>query len=241
MDKHNNKKNSNKSLIKMRDVHKSYFLSDKTEIPVLKWLNIDIKRWEFVALMGESGWGKSTLLNIIGFLHAMSSWYYEFAGEDISHFKHDDVRAFIRNRKIWFIFQQYFLLSRLNALENVMLPWIYAQLSHKERLDRSLKYITEVGLADKAKNKPSELSGGQQQRVAIARALINEPDLILADEPTGALDSVTSSEVMDLIVNLNKQWKTIIMVTHTPEMARYASRIIFLDDGKVLDCDYKLP
>jgi len=227
------------SIIKMKNVHKSYYLSDNTEIPVLKWLNITIKRGEFVALMWESGWWKSTLLNILWFLHPMTSGYYEFIGEDISHFKHDNIRAFIRSRKIWFIFQQYYLLSRLTALENVMLPGIYANISYEERYKRAKKYLKEVGLSDKEKNKPSELSGGQQQRVAIARALINEPDLILADEPTWALDSTTSAEIMDLIANLNKQWKTVVMVTHTLEMARYANRIIFLEDGKVTNRDYR--
>jgi len=224
----------------MQDIHKSYFLSDKTEIPVLKWIDLEIKKWEFVALMWESGGGKSTLLNIMWFLHPLSSGKYRFGWEDISHFKTDDILAFIRNRKIWFIFQQYFLLPRLNAIENVILPSIYAQLETSQRESLAMKYLSEVGLWNKAKNKPSELSGWQQQRVAIARALINNPDLILADEPTGALDSATSKDVMRLITDLNKKWKTIIMVTHTPEIAHYASRIIFLADGKVVDCDYKL-
>lgn len=224
----------------MEQVHKSYFLSDTTEIPVLKGVNIEIQSGEFVALMGESGGGKSTLLNIMWFLHPLSRGTYRFGGEDISHFKTDDTLAFIRNRKIGFIFQQYFLLPRLNALENVVLPSIYAQLAPSQRDILAMKYLTEVWLANKAHNKPSELSWWQQQRVAIARALINNPDIILADEPTGALDSITSKEIMQLICDLHKKGKTIIMVTHTPEIAKYASRIIFLRDGKVVDCNYRL-
>lgn len=227
------------SLITMKNIHKSYFLSNGTEIPVLKGIDLEIKQGEFVALMGESGGGKSTLLNIMGFLHPLSQGFFAFAGEDISHFTHDDMLAFIRNRKIGFIFQQYFLIPRLTALQNVMLPSIYAQLPSQEREERARSFLDRVGLSDKLANKPSELSGGQQQRVAIARALINHPDLILADEPTGALDSRTSGEVMELISSLHQEGKTIVMVTHTPEIAKYASRVIFLADGKVVDCDYK--
>jgi len=228
------------TIIKMQSVYKSYFLSNKTEVSVLKWIDIEIKKWEFVALMGESGGGKSTLLNIIGFLHPLDRGKYFFSWEDISHFQTDDILAFIRNRKIGFIFQQYFLLSRLNALENVILPSVYAQLEPKQREIVAMQYLTEVWLSDKAYNKPSELSWWQQQRVAIARALINNPDIILADEPTWALDSITSIEVMSLISNLNKKWKTIVMVTHSKEIAKYANRVVFMKDGKVVDCDYKL-
>lgn len=227
-------------LIDMYDVHKSYYLSNGIEIPVLKWLKIQVKKWEFVALMWESWWWKSTLLNIIGFLHPMTAGVYKFEWEDISEFKHDDILAFIRNRKIWFIFQQYFLIPRLTALENVWLPWIYAQLDQEKREEIAKKYLHEVWLSHRENSKPSELSWGEQQRVSIARALINNPDLILADEPTWALDSVTAAEIMELIVELNKKWKTIVMVTHTPKMAKYADRIIFLKDGKVIDCDYQL-
>jgi len=229
------------NLIELNNVHKSYYLSNWEEIPVLKWIDMKVKKWEFVALMWESGWWKSTLLNIIWFLHPMTSWTYIFEQEDISNFAQDeDILAYIRNRKIWFIFQQYFLLPRLNALENVMLPAIYAGVDPKTRDEKSKFYLEQVWLSDKIFNKPSELSWWQQQRVAIARALVNEPELILADEPTGALDSKTTKEIMELIANLNKQWKTVIMVTHTPEVAKYASRIIFLRDGKVVDCNYKL-
>ncbi len=233
-------KKENSLLIDMYDVHKSYYLSNGIEIPVLKWLKIQVKKWEFVALMWESGWWKSTLLNIIGFLHPMTTGVYKFEGEDISDFKHDDILAFIRNRKIWFIFQQYFLIPRLTALENVWLPWVYAQIDPKERVILARKYLHEVWLSHRESSKPSELSWWEQQRVSIARALINNPDLILADEPTGALDSITAVEIMELIVQLNKIWKTILMVTHTPKMAKYADRVIFLQDGRVMDCDYEL-
>ena len=230
-----------KNLIQLKNIYKSYYLSNWEEIPVLKWIDIEVKKWEFVSLMWESGGWKSTLLNIIWFLHPASSGNYIFEWEDISNFAQDEnILAYIRNRKIWFIFQQYFLLPRLNAIENVILPAIYAWIDNKTREQKAEFYLEQVWLSDKMFNKPSELSWWQQQRVAIARALVNEPELILADEPTGALDSKTSNEIMELIVNLNKQWKTIIMVTHTSEIAKYASRIIFLKDGKVVDCNYKL-
>jgi len=228
------------TVLAMEDVHKSYFLSNGEEIPVLKGVDLWVQEWEFVALMGESGSGKSTLLNIIGFLHPMTEGKYKFQWEDISNFKDEDTLAFIRNRKIWFIFQQYFLLPRLTALENVILPSIYAWMETKARIQKAKKYLIKVWLEDKMYHKPSELSGGQQQRVAIARALVNEPDLLLADEPTGALDSETTEEIMELLTDVNKQWKTIVMVTHTPEVAKFTNRIIFLWDGKVKDCNYKL-
>ncbi len=227
-------------ILSMEDVYKSYFLSNGEEIPVLKGVEIFVKKWEFVALMGESGSGKSTLLNIIGFLHPMSAWKYSFQWEDISNFKDEDTLAFIRNRKIGFIFQQYFLLPRLTALENVILPSIYAGTNLTNRIEKAKKYLKKVWLEEKMFYKPSELSGWQQQRVAIARALVNEPDLLLADEPTGALDSETTQEIMELLKDVNKQWKTIVMVTHTPEVAKYSNRIIFLQDGKVKNCNYKL-
>ncbi len=228
------------TVLAMEDVHKSYFLSNGEEIPVLKGVDLWVQKWEFVALMGESGSGKSTLLNIIGFLHPMTKGKYSFQWEDISNFKDQDTLAFIRNRKIGFIFQQYFLLPRLTALENVVLPSIYAWTELKKRIEQAKKYLIKVWLEDKMDYKPSELSGWQQQRVAIARALVNEPDLLLADEPTGALDSETTKEIMELLSDVNKQWKTIVMVTHTPEVAKYTNRIIFLWDGKVKDCNYKL-
>lgn len=229
------------SIIQMKDIRKSYYLSNGVEIPVLKGLDLELKAWEFVALMGHSGSGKSTLLNIIGFLHTMDHGSYAFAGSDVTAYHDDDSLSYIRNRKIGFIFQQYFLIPRLSARENVVLPTLYAEEDVTKRKEKAAYYLDKVGLADKIENKPSELSGGQQQRVAIARALVNEPSLILADEPTGALDSTTGNEIMELIKGLHAQGTSIVMVTHEANIAAYASRVIYLADGKILDDDYKIP
>ncbi len=229
-----------KVIVKFEDVKKSYFLTNWVEIPVLKWINLDIQSWEFVVLMWESGSWKSTLLNIIWCLHSISNWKYFFEDEDISHLKDEKVLSYIRNRKMWFIFQQFHLISKLTALENVLLPWLYLDLTKKEKEDRAKYLLEKVWLKGKFDNKPWELSGGQQQRVSIARSLMNDPEILLADEPTWALDSETMVEIMELIQEFKNEWKTIIMVTHTPLVARYADRIIFLKDGVVLDYDYKL-
>ncbi len=228
------------TVIKLKDVHKSYFLANGEEIEILKGINTEIKKGEFVSIMGESGGGKSTLLNIIGCLHPLSKGEYHFEKENISQAKDDYTLAYIRNFKIGFIFQSFNLISRLSALKNVALPGLYAGISKKERIERAKKILREVGLEDRMNHKPSELSGGQQQRVSIARALMNNPEIILADEPTGALDSKTGEEVMKIFSDLKDKGKTIIMVTHTPEIAKYSDRIIFLRDGKVIDCNYKL-
>ncbi len=227
-------------LIELKDVKKSYFLTNKEEIVVLKWINLSIYKKEFVVLMGESGSGKSTLLNILGFLHGLSSGQYFFESEDISSLQNQDMLAYIRNRKIGFIFQQFNLIPKLTAYENVLLPSLYLPISNLEKENRAKMLLEKVWLGNKMENRPWELSGWQQQRVSIARSLMNNPDILLADEPTWALDSETSIEVMDLIMDLKKEWKTIIMVTHTPLVAKYADRIIFLKDGKVENCDYKL-
>ncbi|MFA6090936.1 MAG: ABC transporter ATP-binding protein [Candidatus Gracilibacteria bacterium] len=227
-------------LIQLENIKKSYFLTNKEEVPVLKGINISIRKKEFVVLMGESGSGKSTLLNIIGCLHSVSSGKYFFEGEDISHLQDDDMLSYIRNRKVGFIFQQFHLISKLTALENVMLPSLYLEMNSSEKEARAKMLLEKVGLGDKLDNRPGELSGGQQQRVSIARSLMNDPEILLADEPTGALDSETSIEVMKIIMNLKNEGKTIIMVTHTPIMAKYADRIIFLKDGKVENCNYTL-
>ena len=224
----------------MKNIYKSYYLSNGEEIPVLKGVDAIIKRGEFVAIMGESGGGKSTLLNIIGCLHPVSGGEYFFENENISLAQDDYTLAYIRNMKMGFIFQSFNLISRLTALKNVALPGLFAGLSHGERLNRAKQRLTEIGLGDRMNHRPSELSGGQQQRVSIARALINNPELILADEPTGALDSKTGEEVMRIFSDLKIAGKTIVMVTHTPEIAKYADRIIFMRDGRVIDCNYKL-
>jgi len=206
----------------------------------LKWINLEIKEWEFVALMWESWWWKSTLLNIIACLHPLSAGSYHLEWDDIWAVKEEDILAFIRNKKMWFIFQQFNLLPRLSALQNVELPALYHWTPEVERLKKWEELLKKVWLWDKLVNKPWELSWGQQQRVSIARSLINDPEILLADEPTWALDTVTTHEVIELIKSLKTDWKTIVMVTHTPEVARAADRIIFLEDGKVTDCNYEL-
>ena len=229
-----------KIAVRLENVYKSYYLANGEEIPVLNGIDLEIKQGEFVAIMGESGCGKTTLLNVIGCLHYLSSGKYYLDGEDISGVKDDFTLAFIRNKKMGFIFQQFNLFSRFSALKNVALPALYAGTIANERQAKAKKLLNEVGLSERINHKPTELSGGQQQRVAIARALINDPEIILADEPTGALDSKSGLEVMNIFTNFRKQGRTVIMVTHTTEVARFADRIIYLRDGRVVDNDYKL-
>lgn len=227
-------------LIKLEGVKKSYFLANGEEIPVLKGIDLEVEKGEFVALMGESGGGKSTLLNIIGCLHPLSAGKYFLEGRDIGVLRDDSALAFIRNKKMGFVFQSFNLLSRLSALKNVSLPAVYAGISKQDREIKAKKLLEGVNLGDRVLHKPTELSGGQQQRVAIARALMNDPEIILADEPTGALDSQSGEEIMKIFCDFKKRNKTVIMVTHTPSAAKYADRIIFLKDGKVISHDYKL-
>lgn len=229
-----------KSLIKLKDAHKSYFLSNGEEIPVLNGIDLDIKEGEFVALMGESGGGKTTLLNIIGCLHPLSSGEYYLQGENIGEVRDDYTLAYIRNKKMGFIFQQFNLFSRLTAIKNIALPALYAGMNKDERDNKAGELLKSVGMEDRGGHKPTELSGGQQQRVSICRSLINDPEILLADEPTGALDSKSGIDIMKIFTDLNKRGKTIVMVTHTAEVAKYAHRIIFLRDGKVVDNNYKL-
>lgn len=229
-----------KSLIKLNNVHKSYYLSNGEEIPVLRGIDLDIKEGEFVALMGESGSGKTTLLNIVGCLHPLNDGEYLLDGENIGEVRDDYTLAYIRNKKMGFVFQQFNLFSRLTALKNIALPSLYAGDSKHSREDKAMELMKRVGIEDRAAHKPTELSGGQQQRVSICRSLINDPDIILADEPTGALDSKSGIEIMKIFTDLKKKNKTIIMVTHTSEVAKFADRIIFMQDGKVTDNNYKL-
>ncbi|MDD2680619.1 MAG: ABC transporter ATP-binding protein [Patescibacteria group bacterium] len=226
--------------IKLEGAKKSYYLGNGDEIPVLKGIDLSIKQGEFVAIMGESGGGKTTLLNIIGCLHPLSEGKYFLEGENIGDVRDDFTLAFIRNKKMGFVFQQFNLFTRLSALKNVSLPALYAGDPVREREDRAIKLLSSLGMSERINHKPGELSGGQQQRVAISRALINNPDIILADEPTGALDSESGLEVMNIFSDFKKKGKTVIMVTHTAEVAKYADRIIYLRDGVVLDHDYKL-
>ncbi len=190
--------------------------------------------------MGESGGGKTTLLNIIGCLHPLTSGEYYLSGEDIGEVRDDFTLAFIRNKKMGFVFQQFNLFSRLSAVKNVALPSLYAGVPKAEREAKAAELLTSVGMEDRMGHKPTELSGGQQQRVAICRSLVNDPQIILADEPTGALDSKSGLEVMEIFTSFKAQGKTVVMVTHTAEVAKFADRIIYLRDGKVVDHDYKL-
>jgi len=226
--------------IKLEDVKKSYFLSNGDEIPILKGINLEIKKGEFVAIMGESGCGKTTLLNIIGCLHPLSAGRYFLDGEDIGIVRDDFTLAYIRNKKMGFIFQQFNLFARFSAIKNVALPALYAGTEASVREEKARELLASVGMQDRLSHKPSELSGGQQQRVAICRALINDPEIILADEPTGALDSKSGIEVMEIFKKFKERGQTVVMVTHTTEVAKYADRIIYLRDGQVLDNNYKL-
>lgn len=224
----------------LKSIRKSYYLANGEEVPVLHGVDMDIQTGEFVAIMGESGSGKTTLMNIIGCLHVPNSGQYILKDEDISTAKDDFTLAIIRNRMMGFIFQQFNLLGRLTALQNVALPGVYQGKERLKREERATELLLSVGLKDRMHHKPNELSGGQQQRVSIARALMNNPEIILADEPTGALDSQTGKEVMDLFQEFKKRGKTVIMVTHDVNIAHYADRIIFMKDGKVLDPNYTI-
>lgn len=216
-------------MIQLDEITKSYTLG-KESVNVLRGISLEINSGEFVAIMGPSGSGKSTLMNIIGCLDRPTTGSYFLNEEDVSKHK-DQELAKVRNQSIGFVFQQFQLLPRLTALKNVELPMVYAGASKKEREERARDALTKVGLQDRVEHLPNELSGGQKQRVAIARALVNDPSLILADEPTGALDTTTSVAIMDLFVQLNKEGTTIVVVTHEPEVAEYANRVIYVRDG----------
>lgn len=220
-------------MMKLSNISKIY-KTGKLEVPVLHEINLEIEDGEFIAIMGPSGSGKSTLMNIIGFLDSPSSGDYELNGEKITTF-HENELAGLRNKHIGFVFQQFFLLPRLNAQKNVEAPLVYADMKKKERVKRAEEMLAKVGLSDRMRHLPNELSGGQKQRVCIARALVNNPEIILADEPTGALDTKTGSQIMDLFTELNREGKTVIIVTHEEEIAAYADRIIFLRDGVITE------
>jgi putative ABC transport system ATP-binding protein len=218
-------------IIKLQHIQKSYFMG-KQAIEVLKGISLNILKNEYVALMGPSGSGKSTLMNIVGCLDSPTAGKYILAGKDVSEMD-DDSLAEVRNKEIGFVFQQFNLLPRLTAAENVALPLVYAGIAKKTRLEMAMEVLAKVSLTDRSHHKPNELSGGQCQRVAIARALVNNPSLILADEPTGNLDSKTSVEIMDIFNTIQAAGNTVVLVTHEEDIAAYAHRVVRLRDGVI--------
>jgi putative ABC transport system ATP-binding protein len=219
-------------MIKMKNITKTYQLGE-VAVPVLKGIDLQIAAGDYVSIMGMSGSGKSTLMNIIGCLDRPTNGTYYLEELDLTTLAKDDL-AYIRNRRIGFVFQQFNLLPRSTALENVMLPMIYAGISKAERRERATAALIKVGLGDRLLNRPSQLSGGQQQRVAIARSLVNQPALLLADEPTGALDTQTTQDVMALFADLNQQGIAIVIITHEPEIAAQTRRKIVMQDGLII-------
>ncbi|EHQ89899.1 ABC transporter ATP-binding protein [Desulfosporosinus youngiae] len=220
-------------VLSMQNISKSYYMGEE-ELEVLHNVNLTVNSGEFLSLLGPSGSGKSTMMNIIGCLDMPTSGKYLLSGNDIEDLDETEL-AFIRNKEIGFVFQSFQLLPRLSALQNVELPLIYAGLSSSERKERAMKMLDRVGLVEKTKNLPTQLSGGQQQRVAIARALVTEPTILLADEPTGALDQKTGTQVMELFEELNHDGRTIIMITHDIGIARHAKRVVNILDGHLTE------
>ena len=225
-------------IIHLENIRKNYYLG-KQVIEVLKGISLDIAKGEYVALMGPSGSGKSTLMNILGCLDTPTGGRYILNGQDVSKMV-DNSLAEVRNREIGFVFQQFNLLPRLSAAENVALPLVYAGVPRKQRIEKAMQVLEKVSLADRSHHKPNELSGGQNQRVAIARALVNDPAIILADEPTGNLDSKTSYEIMDIFGKIHAAGNTVVLVTHEEDIANHAHRIIRLRDG-VIETDRRQP
>jgi putative ABC transport system ATP-binding protein len=219
------------AIIKLEEIKKDYYMGSQA-ITVLKGITLDIFKNEYVALMGPSGSGKSTLMNILGCLDSPTGGKYILNGKDVSKMPDDDL-AEVRNSEIGFVFQQFNLLPRLSAAENVALPLVYAGVSKKDRIDRAMVALEKVGLAERSHHKSNELSGGQIQRVAIARALVNNPSILLADEPTGNLDSKTSVEVMELFGKIQSAGNTVVLVTHEEDIAQYAHRVVRLRDGLI--------
>jgi putative ABC transport system ATP-binding protein len=219
------------AIIRLRDLTREYRMGSEI-ILALRGVSLEIHRNEYVAIMGPSGSGKSTMMNMLGCLDTPTDGEYWLNGEEVSGLS-DDALARVRNREIGFVFQTFNLLPRATALHNVELPLVYAGVRGRERRDRAAKALERVGLANRMDHKPNELSGGQRQRVAIARALVNEPSILLADEPTGNLDSVTSQEIMEVFASLHAAGQTVIMVTHEPDIAAHAARVVVLRDGKV--------
>jgi len=219
------------AIIEVKNLCKTYQVGED-KVEALKNISFSVSKGQFLSIMGQSGSGKSTLMNLIGCLDSPTSGQYYINGQEVSSFSEDEL-AFIRNKEIGFIFQVFHLLPRANALHNVELPMIYSGISKQQRLVLARNALHSVELDDRISHKPNELSGGQKQRVAIARALVNKPSLILADEPTGNLDSKTGEEIMQIFFNLNRQGHTIIMVTHNQELANRTQRILYLKDGEI--------
>jgi putative ABC transport system ATP-binding protein len=218
----------------MKGIRKSYYIGQPNELEILHGIDLQVREGEFVAIVGESGSGKSTLMNIIGVLDKPTEGEYVLNGVDIQNAREDELAA-IRNREIGFVFQTYNLIGRQSALKNVELPMLYAGVPAGERARRAMDWLTKVGMADRARHQPNELSGGQKQRVAIARAMVNNPSIILADEPTGALDSQTSRVVMDLFHEMHEKYhKTVVLITHNPDLAEETQRVMTLRDGCIV-------
>lgn len=221
-------------VIRMENIVKTYYLGKPNELEILHGINLTVNKGEFVSIVGESGSGKSTLMNIIGVLDRQTQGDYYLEGQDVNGMS-DEVRSAIRNRRIGFVFQNFNLLPRANALKNVMVPLLYGEEHSKNGKEHAMEMLKMVGMEDRADHRPNELSGGQKQRVAIARAMINDPAIILADEPTGALDSKTGHMVMDLFHKLHEeQGKTIVLITHSKELAQETERIVTLLDGQIV-------
>ncbi len=219
--------------IVLKDVVKTYWMGD-TEVRALAGISLTIETGEFTAIMGPSGSGKSTLMNILGCLDRPTSGSYLLDGDEVATLN-DDQLAVTRNKKIGFVFQNFNLLARMSALQNVALPMTYAGMEKKERLNKARLALERVGLGDRINHKPNELSGGQRQRVAIARSLVNEPTIILADEPTGNLDTKSGDEIMAIFCELNQQGRTVVLVTHEPDIAAYTRRVVHFRDGKIVE------